>query len=81
MAVKIICDAVSNLYQDILKEKNLDIKVMNMHLSIGDKEYNCYDDELDIEEFSKTYYQGMENDEEVRTNGYGTGRNVLSPVS
>ena len=56
MAVKIICDAVSNLYPEILKNKNLDIKIMNMHLTLGDEEYICYNGEFDIHEFSKTYY-------------------------
>lgn len=73
MGIKIVADAASNLFKNILKNKNLDIKVMNMHLSIGDKEYNCYDDELDIDDFSKTYYQGMDNDEEVRTSLVGPG--------
>ena len=45
--------------QNIVNEKQLDVKVLNIHLTIGDKEYNCYDDELDIEEFSKTYYELM----------------------
>ena len=67
MATKIICDAVSNLFKKILQEKNLDVKVMNIHLDIGDKEYNCYDDDLDIEEFSKTYYEMMEQGVSVKT--------------
>ena len=67
MAIKIICDAVSNLFKKILIEKNLDIKVMNIHLNIGNKEYNCYDDDLDIEEFSKTYYEMMDQGEFVKT--------------
>lgn len=60
MGISIIADAVSNLFPEILKEKNLDIIVMNMHLTIGDKEYNCYNDELNITEFSKTYFAMME---------------------
>lgn len=67
MAIKIICDAVSNLFKNIILEKNLDVKVMNIHLDIGDKEYNCYDDELDIEEFSKTYYELMDQGVEAKT--------------
>ena len=67
MAIKIVCDAVSNLFKSIVKEKNLDVKVMNVHLDIGDKEYNCYDDDLDIEEFSKHYYEAMDRGEEVKT--------------
>ena len=67
MAIKIICDAVSNLFLSIRKEKNLDIKVLNIHLDIGDKEYNCYDDELNIEEFSKHYYEQLAQGVEAKT--------------
>lgn len=68
MGIKIICDAVSNLFKDIIADKNLkDVKVMSMHLRIGDKEYNCYDDEIDINEFSKTYYSLMEKGEKAST--------------
>lgn len=51
MAIKIICDAVSNLFKSIVKDKNLDVKVMNVKVNIGNKEYNCYDDDLDVENF------------------------------
>lgn len=68
MAIKIVVDAVSNLFPNILKEKGLDdIKVMNVHLTIGQKDYLCYDDPIDIKEFSKTYYELMEKGEEVKT--------------
>lgn len=67
MGVKIICDAVSNLFEDILKEKQLDVKVMSMILTIGEHEYSCYNDKLDIKEFSKTYYELMDKGESVRT--------------
>ena len=67
MGIKVFCDAGSNLYRDILEQKNLDIKVMNMHLTIGDEEYNCYDDPIDIGEFSKTYYERIGNGELTRT--------------
>ncbi len=67
MAVRIVCDAVSNLFKEIIEEKSLDVKVMNMHLTIGDKEYNCYNDELNISEFSKTYFKLIEEGEKVST--------------
>ena len=73
MGIKIFADAVSNLFIDILKEKNLDIKVMSLHLTIGEKEYLCYEDKIDIEEFSKTYYELMASGEEVRTSLVGPG--------
>ncbi len=74
MGVTIIADAVSNLFSDILKEKELDIKVMSLHLSIGDKSYNCYDGPLDIKEFSKTYYEAMASGEEVKTSLVSPGQ-------
>lgn len=67
MAVKIFADAVSNLFKNIIKEKNLDIKVMSLHLRIDDKEYLCYEDEIDIEDFSKTYYELMKEGKEPQT--------------
>ena len=67
MGVTIIADAVSNLFQDILKEKNLNIRVMSLHLKIGDKDYSCYDDPIDIKEFSKTYYEEMAKGADVKT--------------
>lgn len=67
MGITIIADAVSNLFQSIIKEKALSIKVMNMHLTVGDHEYNCYNDDLDIKEFSKTYFDLIEKGETVST--------------
>ncbi len=67
MAVKIFADAVSNLFKNIIKEKNLDIKVMSLHLRIDDKEYLCYEDDIDIEDFSKTYYELMKEGKEPQT--------------
>ena len=74
MGITIIADAVSNLFKDILKEKELDIKVMSLHLTIGDKHYDCYDDPLDIKQFSKTYYEAMANGEEVNTSLVSPGQ-------
>ena len=67
MAIKIICDAVSNLFKSIVKDKNLDVKVMNVKVNIGNKEFNCYDDDLDVEEFSKHYYEMMDQGEMAKT--------------
>ena len=68
MGIKIVVDAVSNLFPQIIKEKYLDdIIVMNVHLYIKDQEYLCYEDKIDITEFSKTYFKLMEEGEEVRT--------------
>lgn len=67
MGIKIIADAVSNLFKKILKDKKLDIKIMNVHLQVGNHEYLCYDDPIDIEEFSKTYYEEMEKGSPIKT--------------
>lgn len=67
MSIKIISDAASNLFKNILKEKNSNIKVMNMHLTIGDKSLNCYDDDINIEEFSKSYYEDIANGKDAHT--------------
>ena len=74
MGIKIIADAASNLFGSILKEKNLDIKVMSLHLTVGDKEYLCYDDEIDIKEFSKSYYEQIAEGAEVKTSLVGPGQ-------
>ena len=67
MAIKIYADAVSNLFKNIIINKGLDIKVMTLHLRIDDKEYLCYEDNIDIEEFSKTYYELMKEGKDVKT--------------
>ena len=59
MAIKIYTDASSNLFESILKEKNLDIQVLPMTVEIGDKSYLCYKDQIDVVEFSKTFYEKM----------------------
>ena len=74
MAVKIIADAVSNLFDYIRKDKNLDIKIMSLHLTIGSHEYLCYEDKIDIKEFSKKYYELMAEGEEVKTSLVGPGQ-------
>lgn len=67
MGIKIIAEATSNLFKNVLLKNNADIKVMNMHLVIGDKEYNCYDDEMDISDFSKYFFQKIAEGEKTRT--------------
>ena len=76
MGIKIFADAASNLFKDFLKKKDLDIKVMNMHLTVGDKEYNCYDDNLNIEEFSKEYYKKIGEGVKTRTSLISPGEYV-----
>ena len=57
--IKIYADAGSNLFPSFLKENNLDIKVLNMQLVYKDKVVNCYDDDFNIDEFGKTFYDDM----------------------
>lgn len=61
MAIKIYADAGSNLFKQVLENRNADIKVINMHLTVGDHEYNCYDDPIDVEDFSKIFYKYLED--------------------
>ena len=67
MGVTIIADAVSNLFFNIREAKKLDIRIMNLHLRVGDKEYICYDENLNLEEFLKHYYESMANGVECQT--------------
>lgn len=67
MAVKIYADAGSNLFPEILKEKDLDIKIVNMKLYIKDKEFNCYDKDFNTEEVSKLFYEELNGDNNIHT--------------
>ncbi len=74
MGIKVVADAASNLFSSILKEKHADIKVMSLHLTIEDKDYLCYDDEIDISEFSKTYYEELAQGKKVKTSLVAPGQ-------
>lgn len=67
MAIKVFAEAACNLFKDLLKRKNVDVTIMNMRLIVGDNEYNCYDDIEDIKEFSKEYFEKIEQGVKVRT--------------
>ena len=67
MAIKVYADAGSNLFPEIIKEKNLDIKVINMKLYIKGKEYNCYDQSFDTEKVSKIFYEELEGNNDIHT--------------
>ncbi len=73
MSIKIYADVGSNLYPKLLKEKNLDIHLMNMILRIDDKEYVCYDDSIDFEPFSKQFYVDLEEGKKVQTSLVSSG--------
>ena len=57
MAIKIYADAGSNLFKGILEKRNADIKIINMSLTIDDRIYNCYEDEIDVDKFSHGFYR------------------------
>ena len=67
MAIKIYTDASSNLFEDILKEKNKDIRVLPMQVDIDDRKYLCYSDEIHVNEFSKTFYELMKEGHRPKT--------------
>ena len=67
MAVKIYADAGSNLFPEILKAKDLDIKVVNMKLFIRNQEFNCYDKNFNTEEVSKLFYEELSGDNNIHT--------------
>ena len=67
MSVKIFADAVSNLFPEILKKKGLDVKVLPLHLRIEGKEYDLYQDNFDVKEFNKIYYDAINNNKEIAT--------------
>ena len=52
MMIKIFADAVSNLFPKILKNKKLDITVLKVHVRIGDKAFELYEDNFDLKEFN-----------------------------
>lgn len=67
MAIKIYADAGSNLFPEIVKAKNLDIKVVNMKLFIRNQEFNCYDDNFNTEKVSKLFYEELRGDNNIHT--------------
>ena len=73
MSVKIYVDVGSNLYPQLLKEKGLDIKLLNMYLRIEDKEYICYDETIDFSSFSKQFYQDLESGKKIQTSLVNSG--------
>lgn len=73
MSVKIYVDIGSNLYPKLLKEKGLEINLVNMHLRIDDQEYVCYDENLDFETFSKQFYKDLEEGKKIQTSLVNSG--------
>ena len=74
MGIAIIADAVSNLFRDIIADKNLKVTIMNVRLRIDEKEYYVYDDIKNVRLFSKTYFEAMKNPKtKIQTTLVSTG--------
>ena len=67
MAIKIYADAGSNLFKGIIEKRNVEIKIVNMSLTIDERTYNCYEDEIDVDKFSHTFYQRMREGTKINT--------------
>ena len=67
MATKIFADAVSNLFPSIIKEKQLDITILPVHLRIDDQQFDLYPDDFNLEEFNKIYYEAIKDNKSVHT--------------
>ena len=67
MAIKIYADAGSNLFKEILEKRNADIKIINMSLTIDYRIYNCYEDEIDVDKFSHSFYEKMREGKNINT--------------
>ena len=67
MSVKILADAVSNLFPQILKEKELDIRIIPIMLRIDGDSYNLYNDSFNLEEFNKKYYEAVADNKNLAT--------------
>ncbi len=67
MSIKIYVDAASNLFKEILDKRNSSVVVMPMSLKIGEKEYLCYSDEIDVPAMSKDFYGKMKEGAKPKT--------------
>lgn len=67
MSIKIFTDAASNLFPSILKEKGSSISVLPMAIDVGDTHFLCYEDNIDVDEVSKSFYEKVEKGEKVHT--------------
>ena len=67
MQVKILADAVSNLFPEILKKKNLDIRIIPISLRIDGDSYDLYNDSFNLEEFNKKYYDAVAQNKSLAT--------------
>ena len=61
MAVKVYADAGSNLFPEVIAARGVEINVVPMHLQVGDHEYSCYNDPINVDEFSKIFYGYLED--------------------
>lgn len=74
--IKIFADAVSNLFPKILKSKKLDITVLKVHIRIGDKAFELYEDNFDLKEFNTEYYEAVAKGIEIKTSLISPGEYI-----
>ena len=67
MAIKIYADAGSNLFQEIIKKRNAEIKIVNMSLTVEEHVYHCYSDKINVDQFSHSFYQEMREGKRINT--------------
>lgn len=68
MSIKIVAEATCNLFKEILDKKSIEnVRIIKMSLFVGEKEYKCYDDDMDIAEFSKYYFEELDKGTKVHT--------------
>lgn len=67
MAIKIYADAGSNLFKKILAFKHVDIKIVTMTVNVAGKEFRCYEDDIDVDAYSKEFYDKLKDGSDVKT--------------
>lgn len=68
METKIYVDAGGNLYNTVLKDQDVEgIKVVSMNLFVEDKNYHCYDDDINVEKFAHEYYDELRAFKNIHT--------------
>ncbi|MDD6302238.1 MAG: DegV family protein [Bacillales bacterium] len=73
MGIVVYCDAGSNLFNYILKNKNLDVNVLSMTLDVDDRSMKLYDENLNLDEFASEFYNKMRKGCKVKTALVSTG--------
>ena len=68
MKVKIVAEATCNLFKNILDKKGVsEVRILKMPLFVDNDEHICYEDDMDIEDFSRYYFDAIKNGAKTRT--------------